>query len=591
MAPDKMQQDSVTSRQGQQQVTRVKRRIEDDRQLIIEARQKGRGAVLKTYIKLSGPGWLQSGITIGGATFSSSLYLGILSGFTFLWLQPLYIILGITMLSAIAYVTLSTGQRPLKLINSQVSPVLGWGWLFATMAANLAWSMPQFTLATRAIQQNLLPGLVGPKVLPDPWGRIVVVCFLLGVCITVTMFYCAGVRGVRIYEVIIKAMVSIIVLCFFAVILKLAFKEGAMNWGRVLKGFVPNPRLLLRPAEGFTPYLQAVVENCRAFWTNLIMSEQKAVMIAALSATVGVNMTFLFPYSMIRRGWDRDFRSLAIFDLSTGLFIPFLLSTSFVIMASASRFYTVPELGFVPDRQGEAAAVKPADNLVGPYKTLLKKRLAFEIGNKAVAALSAEQLQQRTDSLPYADKRMAAMLVKRDNINLADTLTPLTGKIVAQYLFGLGVMGLGLSAATMLMTINGLALCELLNKPRGGWTHRIGALIVSVGALGAIFWEQPAPWLAMPTSAFCCILLPIAYFTFLILMNQKSTLGDSMPRGGRRILWNVLMGLATIGATFISMWTLWGRLKGWSIVIIAAFVGLVLIVHLIRKGKRQTATA
>lgn len=183
------------------------------------------------------------------------------------------------------------------------------------------------------------------------------------------------------------------------------------------------------------------------------------------------------------------------------------------------------------------------------------------------------------------------MLVKRDNINLADTLTPLTGKVVAQYLFGLGVMGLGLSAATMLMTINGLCLCELLNKSRGGWTHRIGALIVSVGALGAILWEQPAPWLAMPTSAFCAILLPIAYFTFLILMNQKSTLGDSMPRGGKRIIWNVLMGLATGMATFISMWTLWGRLKGWSIMIIAAFIGLVLIVHFIRKGKRQTAIA
>jgi hypothetical protein len=498
---------------------------------------------------------------------------------------------GIVMLSAIAYVTLSTGQRPLKLINSQVSPVLGWGWLFATMAANLVWSMPQFTLATRAIQQNLLPNLVGPNVLPDPWGRIVVVCFLLGVCITVTMFYGAGVRGVKIFEVIIKAMVSIIVLCFFAVILKLAFKEGAMNWGRVLQGLVPDPRLLFRPAEGFAPYLQAVAENCRAFWTNLIVKEQSAVMIAGLAATVGVNMTFLFPYSMMRRGWDRDFRSLAIFDLSTGLFIPFLLSTCFVVMASASRFHTVTEPGFVPDQQGAAMAVKPAGNLVGQYKTLLKKRLAFEIGDEAVAALSAEQVQQRTDALPYADKRMAAMLVKRDNINLADTLTPLTGKVVAQYLFGLGVMGLGLSAATMLMTINGLALCELLNKPSGGWTHRIGALIVSAGALGAILWEQPAPWLAMPTSAFCCILLPIAYFTFLILMNRKSTLGDSMPRGGKRILWNVLMGLATGMATFISMWTLWGRLKGWSIVIIAAFVGLVLIVHFIRKGKRQTAIA
>jgi len=584
-------------------------RTEKERQLILAARQRGKAALFRTYLKLSGPGWLQSGITIGGASFSSSLYLGILSGFTFLWLQPLYMILGIVMLSAIAYVTLSTGERPLRTINSQVNPVLGWGWLFATMAANLVWSLPQFTLATRAIQQNLLPNLVGPQVLPDPWGRILVVCFLLVICITVTMFYGAGVRGVRIFEVIIKALVSLILLCFFAVILKLAFKQGGINWGKVLAGLIPDPRFFFGPAEGFTPYLAAVAENCRQFWTNLIVNQQNATMIAAMAATVGVNMTFLFPYSMLRRGWGRQFRSLAIFDLSTGLFIPFVLATGFVVMASASRFYTVSEPGFVPQeartntddkrtdaegsvsgrplqvRDSQCLTVEPAKNLVGPYKALLKRRLAFEIGNDAVAKLSAEQLQQRTEALPYADKKMAAMLVKRDNINLAETLTPLTGKVVAQYLFGLGVMGLGISAATMLMTINGLCLCELLGRPPTGWTQRIGALIVSVGALGAIFWDQPAPWLAMPTSAFCSILLPIAYFTFFILMNQKSTLGNSMPRGAKRIIWNVLMALATIVATFISMWSLWTWLKAWSIVIVAAFVGLVLVVHFARKSK------
>ena len=257
---------------SQQQVTDRKPQIEKDRELIINARKKGRWAIAKTYISLSGPGWLQSGITIGGSSFSSSLYLGILSGFTFLWLQPLYMILGIVMLAAIAYVTLSTGQRPLKMINSHVNPVLGWSWLFAAMAANLAWSLPQFTLATRAIQQNLLPNLVGPQVLPDPWGRILVVCFLLAICITVTMFYSAGIRGVKIFEVIIKAIVSIIVLCFFAVILKLALKEGGMNWGQILRGLIPDPRFFFRPAEGLTPYLSAVSENCRRFWTNLIVS-------------------------------------------------------------------------------------------------------------------------------------------------------------------------------------------------------------------------------------------------------------------------------------------------------------------------------
>lgn len=566
----------------QQKATQPNPRIESDRELINSARRKGRGALALAFMRLSGPGWLQSGITIGGVSFASSLYLGILSGFTFLWLQPLGMMLGIVMLSAIGYVTLSTSQRPLQAINERVSPVLGWSWLLASMAANLVWSMPQFTLATRAVQQNLLPRVVGPDVIPDPWGRIIVVGFLLAICITVTMFYVAGTRGVKIFEIIIKVLVSLIVLCFAGVVIRLSLK-GLMGWGEALRGLVPDPRFLFKPAEGLAPYLQAVEENCRAFWTKLIVRDQRDVMVSAIAATVGVNMTFLLPYSMLRRGWDKDFRGLAIFDLSTGLFIPFVLATGFVVMASASRFYTVPAPGFVPDKEGGVVSVEPAKNLVDPYKALLKKRLAFEIGEQAVAGLSAQDLEQKIGSLPYADKRMAAMLVKRDNFNLAKTLEPLTGPVVAQYLFGLGVMGLGISAATVLMTINGLCLCELLKKPLGGWTQRIGVLMVSVGALGAILWKQPAPWLAIPTSAFCTILLPIAYVTFFILMNQKAVLGDSMPRGGRRVLWNVLMSLGTAVATFISVWSLWMRLRWWGIAVIVAFVALILIVHFIRK--------
>ena len=126
--------------------------IQKDRQLLMSAKEKGQAATLAAYIKLSGPGWLQSAITLGGGSLASSLYLGVLVGFSLLWLQPLAMMLGIVMLSAIAYVTLSTGQRPFAAINQHVNPVLGWGWLIATMMANLVWSMPQFALGTAAIQ-------------------------------------------------------------------------------------------------------------------------------------------------------------------------------------------------------------------------------------------------------------------------------------------------------------------------------------------------------------------------------------------------------------------------------------------------------
>ena len=37
-----------------------------------------------TYTKLSGPGWLQSAITLGGGSLGSSLYLGVIGGISLL---------------------------------------------------------------------------------------------------------------------------------------------------------------------------------------------------------------------------------------------------------------------------------------------------------------------------------------------------------------------------------------------------------------------------------------------------------------------------------------------------------------------------
>jgi hypothetical protein len=279
---------------------------------------------------------------------------------------------------------------------------------------------------------------------------------------------------------------------------------------------------------------------------------------------------------------------LAIFDLSTGLFIPFILATGCVVIASSSQFHAVPAQGLVADEPGGQIIAEPATNLVGPYKRLLTSRLKHEIGAEEFAKLTVEQVEQKSQTLPWADKRMAAILVKRDAFNLADTLAPLTGPVIAQYVFGLGVMGMAMSAATMLMTINGLCFCELLGRPPRGWTQRIGSLMVSVGALGPFFWKDAMPWLAVPTSVFAMVLLPIAYFAFFLLMNQKSFLGENMPIGAKRILWNVLMALAAGAASFGSVWSLWSKLQWKGIGLLVGFIVLCIVVHFVRK-KPKTA--
>ena len=80
--------------------------------ILREAQEQGGMKKVLTYAKLSGPGWLQGAVTLGGGSLAGALYLGVIAGFGLLWLQPLAMICGIIMLSAIAYVTLSTEKAP-----------------------------------------------------------------------------------------------------------------------------------------------------------------------------------------------------------------------------------------------------------------------------------------------------------------------------------------------------------------------------------------------------------------------------------------------------------------------------------------------
>jgi hypothetical protein len=51
-------------------------------------------------------------------------------------------------------------------------------------------------------------------------------------------------------------------------------------------------------------------------------------------------------------------------------------------------------------------------------------------------------------------------------------------------------------------------------------------------------------WIAVRTSAICGIMLPVAYVAFLVLNNRRDYLGEDMPTGRRRVIWNLAMGVA-----------------------------------------------
>ncbi|MEX2397669.1 MAG: hypothetical protein WD491_11610, partial [Balneolales bacterium] len=142
---------------------------------------------IKTYFRLSGPGFLQSALSLGGGSLASSLYLGVLTGYSMLWLQPIAMLLGIIMLSALGYITLVTNERPFKAINQHVNPVLGWGWALAALLASVVWALPQFSLANSVMQQNLMPATFGENgALGGVFGMLIVSVVILVITLTIS---------------------------------------------------------------------------------------------------------------------------------------------------------------------------------------------------------------------------------------------------------------------------------------------------------------------------------------------------------------------------------------------------------------------
>ncbi len=526
---------------------------ERERRLILAARKHGPLATLGTYVRLSGPGWLQGAITLGGGSLAGALYLGVITGYQMLWLQPVAMILGVIMLSAISYVALSTGERPFQAIKTHISPALAWGWLIATMMANIVWCLPQFALGTAAVQQNLLP-----EASSGPAGKLVAAMAILIVAVTVVWFYNSGSWGIRLFELILKLMVAVVVLSFFGVVLAMTL-HGALDWGKILAGLIPSFSNLFSPVSSLSTQIEATGEYA-SYWQSFIARTQKDKIITAFATAVGINMTFLLPYSMLRKGWGSDHRGLAIFDLSIGLIVPYVLATGCVVIASASQFHGQHKdvLAMVAEGKGKE---------VDSFNGIVDQRLEAQFGDAFSAALSEgkreggdpTRLNQYRAELPQPERELAAALAERDNLALAKTLEPLVGPQIAQRLFGVGVLGMAVSTIIILMLINGFAFCEMLGVPSTSNWHRLGSLMPAIGVIGPFVWGKAAPALATPTSVISGAMLPIAYVAFLLLMNSPRVLGSAMPRGLNRVKWNVLMLLATGVSMFGSCWGMFDK--------------------------------
>jgi len=423
------------------------------------------------YSSLTGPGWLQSALTLGSGSAMASIFAGATHEYSLLWVQPLAMILGVIMLDVIAFQTLTTGGRPFKVIGIFLHPAVAWLWAFGALAVTVIWHFPQYALAAGMVE-DMVCAATGRQ-----WfgaGRLAMLLafgvVILVVSTWITWNYGKGYKGVRLYERILKGMVCVMVLAFAIVVVRRAW-DGAIDFGRVGKGFLPLG--LPTDKRGFS------------------------IVAAAFSAVVGINSTFLFPYTLLARGWRKEHRRLSRFDLVTGTFLPFCVITSLIVIAAGSTIYS-PEVS-------DPARISPVE---------------------------------------------AARIFEGAGLSI----------LVSRMVFGLGIIGMALSTLTVHMLMSGFAACELLGIEAGGWKYRLACLFPVPGFTGVILWRYMGPWIAVPASAVCGLLLPFAYIIFIVLNNKKGYLGAAKPVGVRALVWNVAMIAALVTSVASAAYYLYSNL-------------------------------
>ena len=547
-----------------------------DREILAAAQERGAGATMGAYLRLSGPGWLQSAITLGGGSLGSALYLGMIGGTDLLWVQLVSIIAGVVMLSAISYVTLSTGKRPFPAINQYINPVLGVGWITATILANMIFILPQFSLCYDAIDNNL-GGNFGTEGATTAQPMVSAVLFVLALVI-VYMNFKPGWAS-KTFDLLLKALVGFVVLCFVYAVYKLA---GILDWKAIFSGYIPNPFQWTSTAGELSALLADLPDELNEYWSEKIVGRQQGVLISSAAAAVGINMTFLLPYSMLARGWDRTFRGLARWDLITGMAIPFVLVTSCIVITSAHAFHAKADPAILSSNADEVAE----SNFFGKVSGTIADRMKLDDGAAAVLAEidamptnsedETELKEQKTaqadarnkaiadylSTMPAAERSLALSLVKPDSKQLAASLRPALGDN-SDFIFGLGVLGMGFSSIIILMLINGYALAEIVGNYDSFTARIIGSTTAGImGFFWFLIWTGASrTYLVVVAGTFAVILLPIAYLAFFLMMNNEDLMGDDKPRGVGRIIWNVLMLLSVLLAVAAACLAIQGKIS------------------------------
>ena len=306
------------------------------------------------YLKLSGPGFLSAAFTLGAGSFASSITLGAAYGYTMLWIPFYSFAFGLFMLAlATRFVTAS--ETPIiqaqnkyhgKFFGSFVTGFV------ACFIASIVYSFGQYALGADAVTAMFdIVGINIPKEIS--W------IFIFAISAPLALLYGRGngTKSVKIVENAMKILILIMLIVFGAIL----FTTG-INFPAMIKGIL-------------TPKLPSGMDG-------IIM------LIASLTATIGVMDWVLFNNSMYSRGFSEEHETLGRFDAVMGGLIPTTLVLTFVSVAFAEAF---SGQSGIPTSSGELAsalvAIIPSVWIqVGFYVGIMSLIISTMTGLSIVAA-------------------------------------------------------------------------------------------------------------------------------------------------------------------------------------------------------------
>ena len=348
------------------------------------------------YVKRSGPGLLQSAMTLGAGSAAASVMAGASFGYKLLWVQPVAMFLGIMMLAALGNIVLTSGERPYKAFGREFSYVLAFFWAVGTVMASIIWHFPQYGLAASAAWDMAgVAGVSQDSAVAENGVKFGVGALILGISIFTTWNYGGNSRGIKLYEWFLRFIIALVIVAFGFVVV---YNFSNIEWDKLGKGFC-----------GFYGIPKA------AGSTTLVLG--------MLGAAVGINMTFLYPYSLLAKGWGEHHKGVQRADLVLSMFLPFVLVTSLIMLAMT---------------------------VTGVYDGSDTVRM----GMKPLEASAA--------------------------------LTGVMGEKLGRVIFDLGFIGMTCGAISTHMVVCGFTFCEMFNLEYTVWRYRLFTLVPAIGYLGVV---------------------------------------------------------------------------------------------------------